>query len=84
MKAYKELDCCYHSQKVSAKLIPYKPSELFDTFFFQTLDMGLYKSLAIIVQTILLLHNGQAEIERGFSINKKMMKDNMFESTLRG
>lgn len=68
--------------EVSAKLVSYKPSERLDSFFFETLSMGEYKSLAIIVQTILVLHNGQAEIERGFSINKEVMKDNMSELTL--
>ena len=68
--------------EVSAKLVSYKPSERCDTFIFQTLDMGKYKSLAIIVQTILVLHNEQAEIERGFSINKKVMKDAVSELIL--
>ena len=36
-----------------------------------------YNSLSLIVQTVLVLHNGQAETERGFSINKETMKDNM-------
>ena len=50
--------------------------------FFQTLDVGKYKALLLIVQTILILHNGQAEVERVFTINKHVMKDNMSELCL--
>ena len=51
-------------------------------FFFVTLDIGKYKALSLIVQTVLVLHNEQAEVERGFSINKYIMEDNMSELSL--
>ena len=38
--------------------------------------------MSLIVQTVLVLHNGQAEVERGFSINKHIMEDNMSELSL--
>ena len=38
-------------EEVNAKLICYKPSEPLDSFFFQTLDIGKYKALLLIVQT---------------------------------
>ena len=38
--------------------------------------------MSLIVQTVLVLHNGQAEVERGFSINKYIMEDNMSELSL--
>ena len=51
-------------------------------FFFVSLVIGKYKALSLIVQTVLVLHNGQAEVERGFSINKHIMEDNMSEMSL--
>ena len=76
---YREL---ISKEEVKAKLICYKPSEPLDSFFFVTLDIGKYKALSLIVQTVLVLHNGQAEVERGFSINKHIMEDNMSELSL--
>ena len=66
-------------EEINATLICYKPSESLDSLFFQTLAIRKYKALSLIVQTILVLHNGQAEVERGFSINKHVIEDNMSE-----
>ena len=59
----------------------YLLSERFHTFYFKTLEIENYNSLSLIVQTVLMLHNG-SEIERGFSTNKETLKDNMSEMTL--
>jgi len=33
-------------------------------------------------QALFVLHNGKTEVERGFSINKNLLKNNMKEETI--
>ena len=67
---------------IMSKLKSYTTCQRLDTFFFTTLEIGKYSSFSLIVQSVLVLHNGQAEVERGFSVSKEIMEDNMSELTL--
>ena len=65
-------------------LLEFKPEKShLDTLFHRSLA---HKSSCLdfwsLAKKFLLLSNGQAAVERGFSINKEALKDNMFERTL--
>ena len=48
-----------------------------DTYSFKNLRIGdNRKDLAEVAKAIFTLSHGQADVERGFSINKKAIKDN--------
>ena len=41
-----------------------------------------YRNLAIVLQFIFVLSHGQASVERGFSLNKGVLNDNMTELSI--
>ena len=53
-----------------------------DELFFRCLGIQKYKDLSYVVKIILTLSHGQASVERGFSINKSLVKVNMKEETI--
>lgn len=54
-----------------------------DDFYFSTLkDSNKFKSLLAIISLILTFDDRQALVERGFSINKSMLLENMQELSL--
>ena len=53
-----------------------------DELFFHCLGIQKYKDLSYVVKIILTLSHGQASVERGFSINKSLVKVNMKEETI--
>jgi hypothetical protein len=51
-----------------------------DVFFYELLnDKNNYKDLWSLVKKVLVLSHGQASVERGFSVNKEVAKDNLGE-----
>ena len=59
-------------------------SHSLDTFYFDTLDIpSKYKDLTRVLEAVFVLHNGQASVERGFSLNKEVISTNMGEMTIR-
>ena len=55
-----------------------------DCFYFDTLDIpSKYKGLTRVLEAVFVLHNGQASVERGFSLNKELISTNMGEMTIR-
>ena len=55
-----------------------------DCFYFDTLDIpSKYKGLTRVLEAVFVLHNGQASVERGFSLNKELISTNMGEMTMR-
>ena len=53
-----------------------------DVFCFQTIGLHKYKELKYVMKVILTLSHGQASVERGFSINKSVLKVNMTEESI--
>ena len=53
-----------------------------DSFFFNELNVQQYDSLSLVIKAILVLFHGQSQVERGFSVNKALMNDNMQEKTI--
>jgi hypothetical protein len=54
-----------------------------DELFFRNIGSNAeYGDLFSVVIDMLILSHGQSSIERGFSDNKKLLKDNMSEHTL--
>ena len=51
-------------------------------FYFETLEVPTNSSLGKLLQSLFVLHNGQAEVERGFIINKALLENNMKEETI--
>jgi len=67
----------------SAQFLNFKPqSDRLDTLFFQTMaEKEQYNKLWEVARMLLILSHGQAQVERGFSINRQMEQDNMDEET---
>ena len=53
-----------------------------DSFFFNKLNVQQYESLSQVIKCILVLFHSQGQVERGFSLNKALMNDNMKEKTV--
>ena len=52
-------------------------------FYFTKFDMyDTYRNLAIVLQLIFVLSHGQANAERGFSLNKGVLNDNMIDLSI--
>ena len=47
-----------------------------DQLYFETLEVPAESSLGKLFQVLFVLHNGQAEVGRGFSINKDVLGNN--------
>ena len=56
--------------------------EHLDQFYFEMLSVAAKSSLGKLLQLLFVLHNGQAEMELGFSINKALLENNMREQTI--
>ena len=55
-------------------------NEYVDNFNFKKFDVDdTYRNLVIVLQFIFVLSHGQASAERGFSLNKGVLNDNMTE-----
>ena len=59
-----------------------RTEERLDQFYFETLEVAAKSALGKLLQSLFVLHNGQAEVERGFSINKALLENNMREQTI--
>ena len=46
------------------------------------MNVEQYESLSQVIKCILVLFNGQSQVEQGFSVNKALMNDNMQEKTV--
>ena len=57
-------------------------TERLDSFFFNNLNVQQYESLSQVIKCVLVLFHGQSQVERGFSLNKALMNDNMQEKTV--
>ena len=55
--------------------------ERVDELYAKYMNTEKYRDLFAMVKLILILSHGQASVERGFSIMKQMMKDNLSEDT---
>ena len=65
------------------KFKSFKRSEdFFDELYFETLEVSAESSLGKLLQALFVLHDGQAEVERGISINKDLVENNMKEETI--
>ena len=53
-----------------------------DDFFFKVVDIKKHKNLVNVVKLILTLSHGQAAVERGFSVNKSILENNMKEDSI--
>ena len=51
-------------------------------FFFENFDMDRFPKLSIILQSIFVLSQGQAAVERGFSLNQSLLCCNMKEMSI--
>ena len=54
-----------------------------DYFFFKELTgVSIQKELCMFLQVLLVISHGQASLERGFSLNKSLLVDNMEEMSI--
>ena len=57
-----------------------------DQFYFHKLNLDLdldkFPSLSKLLISVFVLPHGQASVERGFSLNKSLINDNMSELTI--
>ena len=62
----------------------FQPSQRLDDFYFQTLEIAnIYPELTRVLEVVFVMHNGQADVERGFSLNKDLITTNMGELTIK-
>ena len=52
-------------------------SDQLDNFFFQKVSIQNYKTLSFVVRLVLTLSQGQASVERQFSVNSQVLDNNM-------
>ena len=52
------------------------------TFFFQVVSFIIPAELKSILKLVLVLSHGQTSIERGFNVNKSILKVNMNEKSV--
>ena len=65
------------------KFKSFKQSEdRLDQFYFETLKVPAKSSLRKLLQPLFVLHNDQAEVERGFSINKALLENSIKGETI--
>ena len=57
-------------------------SDRLDTFFSQHINHTEFSNLWTVMRGLLILSHGQAQVERGFSVNKEVMCVNMLERTV--
>ena len=55
-----------------------------DDFYFKEAKIGVYPELASVLKIILTLSHGQADVERGFSLNKSSLQTNINENSVVG
>ena len=55
-----------------------------DDFYFKEAKIGVYPGLASVLKIILTLSHGQADVERGFSLNKSSLQTNINENSVVG
>ena len=61
----------------------WKETDWLDEFFRRCIgSKDQFKSLRKLFQIVLILSHGQAQMERGFTINKQLLDDNMCSETL--
>ena len=53
-----------------------------DKFYFEIASLKKYSILEKVIKMTLCLNHGQADIERGFSVNENLLKDNMKEASI--
>jgi hypothetical protein len=92
LKIIKASDCDkivsqYASLKVDIDTAAIKieefPETRLDDFFYSKMKIhSKYPELSVLVSLILTLSHGNADIERGFSLNKGVLKDNMKEDSV--
>ena len=62
---------------------PHSDNDRIDTFYYNKLaNKPEYEDLWGVVKNLLLLSHGQASVERGFSVNKEVMVQNLAEQSL--
>lgn len=55
-----------------------------DEFFVKHMSAESFPKLLTVVKLLLLLSHGQASVERGFSVNRETIADNLSQKTLVG
>ena len=53
-----------------------------DTFYYNICSKIKYPSLWKALKNVFILSHGQADVERGFSVNKELLRENMNEKTI--
>ena len=53
-----------------------------DNIYFSTIQITKYQELLFVLKLLLILSHGQASVERGFSLKKKILKANMGPETV--
>ena len=59
-----------------------KDSDRLDTFLSVFLSSPSYSHLFMVVKMLSILSHGQAQVERGFSVNSQLLVDNLHDESL--
>ena len=70
-------------KKFNDKFVSFdKKKNRLDEFFFTTMSVQKYKDLSFVLKIVLTLSDGQASVERSFSVNKSVLDVNMKEESM--
>ena len=59
-----------------------RENQRLDEFFFDTIDLSNKPDLGEVLKVVLTLGHGQADVERGFNVNKETLQHNQKENSL--
>ena len=60
----------------------FSSSDCLDHYYFQIYNLYNISALKKVLKTVLTLSHGQAEMERGFSVNKEVTVENLLDRNL--
>ena len=74
-----QLKSSFRSWHAESELPAFKPPQTLDKYYSEVFSGTKNKSLWRLVKMLLVLSHGQAQVERGFSVNKETMTENLTE-----
>ena len=79
----KFLEIAKENKQSFAEFDPSKEGHRLDTFYWKHIEsVSSVEKVAEVLKIILTLSHGQASVERGFSINKSLLVENLTETSL--
>ena len=59
-----------------------RSNDRLDVFYFKKMKISKFKELALVYKIVFTLSHGQLSVERGFSLNKSVLADNISNQSI--